>query len=213
MERIVTLRFVSKESGLSLMRSGIKSREWGFLAEHRHKIDDMFTSIVFDDEKVDGIKILGYKNLIAGIKEVTFKFEENFDIVDKFLSDYIDSALKKVANQNFKAMVVAYRVGLNYGFGLRAKVIKYRVSYTSKNDFMNVVKEYFRGVSTKKMEEILSKAEKIYAEKVEKAKRLKTLNHIKKTRESYKRALQEIREKARKKFGKKANVAWLIFIS
>jgi len=207
MEVVRTLRFASKEHGLSLMRSGIKSREWGFLAEYRHIIDNVFTSIVFDNEKVDGIKILGYKNLIAGIKEVTFKFSENFDVVDKFLSDYIDSALQKVANQNFKATVIGYKTSLNYGFGLRAKVVKYRVSYTSKNDFMNVIKEYFKGVSVKKMEEILTKAEKIYEEKVKKAKKLKTLAHIRKTRESYKRALQEIREKARKKFGKKVNVA------
>ena len=207
MERIVTLRFASKESGLSLMRSGIQKREWGFLAEHRHKIDDMFTAIVYNNEKVNGIQILGYKNLIAGIKEVTFKFEEKFDIVDKFLSDYIDSALKKVANQNFKAAVIGCKTNLNYGFGLRAKVIKYKVSYTSKNDFMNAVKEYFRGVSAKKMEEILTKAENIYTEKVEKAKRLKTLTHIRKTRESYKKALTEIRAKYWKKCEKKSNVA------
>jgi len=138
---------------------------------------------------------------------ITFKFSENFDIVDKFLSDYIDSALQKVANQNFKAVIMANRVGLNYGFGLRAKVVKYRVSHTSKNNFMNAVKEYFRGVSAKKMEEILTKAEKIYEERVKKAKKLKTLAHIRKTRESYKRALAEIREKARKKFGKKSKVA------
>jgi len=207
MEVVRTLRFASKEHGLSLMRSGIKSGEWGFLAEHRHKIDDMFTSIVFDNEKIEGIRILKYNTLIAGVKEITFAFTENFDVVDKFLNDYINPALQKVANQNFKAMVVADRVGLNYGFGLRAKVVKYRVSYTSKNDFINAIKEYFRGVSTKKMEEILTKAEKIYEEKVKKAKKLKTLAHIRKTRESYKRALQEIREKARKKFGKKVNVA------
>ena len=207
MEVVRTLRFASKEHGLSLMRSGIKSREWGFLAEHRHKIDDMFTSIVFDNEKIEGIRILKYNTLIAGVKEITFAFTENFNVVDKFLSDYIDSALQKVANQNFKATVIGYKTSLNYGFGLRAKVIKYRVSHTSKDDFMNAVKEYFRGVSAKKMEEILTKAEKIYNKKVQKAKRLKTLAHIRKTKESYKKALQEIREKYYKKYKQYSKIA------
>jgi len=207
MERIVTLRFASKETGLSLMRSGIKKREYGFLAEYRHLIDNMFTEIIFDNKKVEGIEVIKYKVLIANIREITFKFKENFDIVDKFLNDYIDSALQKIANKNFKAAVVAETKNLNYGFGLRAKVIKYRVVHTSKIDFMNAIQNYFLGISAKQMQEILEKADKIYAQKVQQAKKLKTINHIRKTKESYKKALAEIREKYYKKYGKNAKVA------
>ena len=189
------------------MNSGIKRREYGFLAEYRHLIDEMFTRIIFDNEKVKGVEVIKYKVLIANIREVTFKFKENFDIVDKFLNDYIDSALQKIANKNFKAAVAAYQKNLNYGFGLRAKVIKYKVSHTSKTDFFRAIQNYFLGISAEKMQEVLEKAEKIYEQKVKQAQKLKTLNHIRKTRESYKRAIAEIREKARKKFGKKANVA------
>jgi len=42
---------------------------------------------------------------------------------------------------------------------------------------------------------------------VQKAKKLKTLAHVRKTRESYKKALAEIRAKYWKKYGKRANVA------
>jgi len=207
MEKIVTLKFVAKEYGLSIMGSGIKKREWGFLAEHRHKIDQIFTEIIFDNKKIEGIEAIKYKTLIANIKEVTFKIEENFDVIDNFLSDYIDNALQKVANKNFKAAVVAEKRNLNYGFGLRAKVIKYKVDYTSKNEFMRAIQEYFWGVSSKRMGEILEKAEEIYAQKVQKAKRLKTLNHIRKTKESYKIAIAEIREKAKKMFKNKQSAA------
>ena len=206
MERIVTLRFTSKECGLSLMRSGIKKREWGFLAEYRYLIDDMFTRIIFDNEKIEGIKLVKYKVLIANIREVTFKFAEDFNIF-KFLDDYIGSALQKIANKSFKAAVVADRINLNYGFGLRAKVIKYRVVCTSKNDFVRIIQEYFKGITAKQMQEVLEKAEKIYKEKVKQAQKLKTLNHIRKTRESYKKAIAEIRVQARKKFGKKSKAA------
>ena len=188
------------------MNSGIR-RELGFLTEYRHLIDNMFTEIIFDNKKVEGVEVIKYKALIANIKEVTFKFAEDFNVIDNFLEEFIESALQKIANKNFKAILVADKINLNYGFGLRAKVIKYRVSYTSKNDFKSAIQNYFWGISSKKMQEILEKAEEIYAQKVQKAKRLKTLNHIRKTRESYKRAIVEIREKARKKFGKKANVA------
>ena len=207
MERIVTLRFASREGGLTLMRSGIQKREWGFLAEYRHKIDEMFTEIVFDNKKVEGVKVIKYKVLIANIREVTFKFEENFDIVDKFLNDYIDSALQKIANKNFKAAVAAYQKNLNYGFGLRAKVIKYKVLHTSKTDFFRAIQNYFWGISAEKMQEVLEKAEKIYEQKVKQAKKLKTLAHIRKTKESYKRALAKISAKYWEKYGKKSNVA------
>ena len=207
MERIVTLRFASKETGLSLMRSGIKKREYGFLAEYRHLIDNMFTEIIFDNKKVEGIEVIKYKVLIAGIREVTFKFAEGFDIIESALNDYIDSALQKIANKNFKAAVIAETKNLNYGFGLRAKVTKYRVVHTSKTEFMNAIQNYFLGISAKQMQEVLEKANRIHEEKVQQAKRLKTLNHIRRTRESYKKALQEIREQARKKFSKKSKAA------
>jgi len=207
MEKIVTLKFVAKEYGLSIMGSGIKKREWGFLAEYRHKIDEMFTAIIFDNKKIEGIEAIKYKTLIANIKEVTFKIQENFDIVDNFLEEFIESALQKVANKNFKAAVVAEKRNLNYGFGLRAKVIKYKVDYTSRTEFLRAIQDYFWGVSSKKMEEILEKAEKIYAQKVKQAQKLKTLNHIRKTRESYKIAIKEIRAKAKKMFKNKQSAA------
>lgn len=207
MERTITLRFVSKEDGLSLMNSGIKRREYGFLAEYRYLIDNMFTEIIFDNKKVEGIEVIKYKVLIAGIREVTFKFTEGFDIIESALNDCIDSALQKIANKNFKAAVLSETKNLSYGFGLRAKVIKYRVVHTSKTEFLRVIQDYFLGVSAKQMQKILEKADKIYAQKVQQAKKLKTINHIRKTKESYKRALAEIREQARKKFSKKSKAA------
>jgi len=206
MEKIVTLKFVSREYGLSIMGGGIK-REWGFLAEYRHKIDEMFTAIVFDNKKIEGLEVLGYKVLFTGIRQVTFKIKENFDAIDNFLEEYFDNALQKVANKNFKAAVVAEKRNLNYGFGLRAKVIKYRVICTSRTEFLRAIQAYFFGVSSKKMQEILEKAEEIYDEKVKQSKRLKTLNHIRKTRESYKIAIAEIRAKAKKMFKNKQSAA------
>ena len=201
MDRIVTLKFIAKENGLELMNSGIR-REWGFLTEYKHKINQTFTAIIFDNKKIEGVEILGYKVLFTGIRQVTFKFAEDFSIVNKFLEDYFDIALQKIANKNFKAAVVAYKKNLNYGFGLRAKVIKYRVSCTSKSDFITAVYKYFFGISSEKMEEVLQKAEKIYDEKVKQAQKLKTLAHIRKTKESYKIAIAEIRAKAKKMFKK-----------
>ena len=206
MERIVTLRFVSKESGLSVMELGT-ARKWGFVAEHKLALDNKFNNIILDGEKIDGVKVTRYKKLGFGIKEVTFKVKEDFDFINNFLEEFIYSALKKVANKNFKAAIVADKINLNYGFGLRAKVIKYRVSYTSKNNFIDAIKDYFKGITAKQMQEVLEKAEKIYEQKVKKAQKLKTLAHIKRTKESYKKAIAEIREKARKKFGKKSKAA------
>jgi len=206
MDRIITLRFVSREDGLALMNSGIKRREWGFLEEYRHKINDMFTALIFDNEKIEGVEVIKYKTLIAGIREVTFRVNENFNIT-KVLDNYINSALQKIASRAFKAKVVAEKRTLNYGFGLRAKVIKFRVVHTSKSDFMHTIQEYFLGVTTDQWDRILKEAEKIFEQKVKQAKKLKTLAHIRKTKENYKKALQEIREQARKKFGKKSKVA------
>ena len=203
MDRIVTLRFTSSECGLTLMNSGIKKREWGFLAEHRHLIDNMFTALIFDDQKIEGVEVVKYKTLIAGIREVTFRVDENFDIVE-ILDDYIDGALQKIANRVFKAKIVAEKRTLDYGFGLRGKVIKFRVVHTSRSDFMKVIQDYFLGVTAEQYKKIIEKAEKIFEQKVQKAKKLKTLKHIRKTRESYKIALAEIRAKAKKIFKKRS---------
>jgi len=196
MERIVTLRFVSKEDGLSAMGLGT-AKKWGFVADYRPALDNKFTALIFDGEKIEGIEVLKYKTLIAGVKEVTFKIQEGFNFKDSFLEEFIDIALRKIANKNFKSEVKIEKRRMALA-GCSVKYNVYAIYYTTLHTFIQNIKDYFSELSPKKLQEIEEKAIEIYKEKVKNLKY--TEAQLQFNRQNEAKARGELRQKLIKKY-------------